>query len=117
MVYYLCGYKVDKSLGRDELVCLQWNWSLNLGFYFLNMDQLFNSHYFKYRFSTTLYPCSLHLCVRSFMFLSLGRNKALPFKQRLAADIESVATGYRCLQASPFSVSLLITRNFTPIFS
>lgn len=62
MVYYLCGFKVDKSLGRGQLVCLQWNWSLNLVFYFLNMDQLLNNHYFGYLFSTTLHLFSPHLC-------------------------------------------------------
>lgn len=78
--YYLCGYKVDKSLGRDQLMCLQWNQSLYLVFYFLNMDQLLNNHYFGYLFSTALYPFSPHLCVTSFIFLSHGRNKAVPFK-------------------------------------
>lgn len=111
------GCKVDKSLGRGQRVGLKWNSLLNLAFCFLNMDRLFKNNYFRGLFSSTLNPFSPCLCVASLMFLPHGRNKAVSFQQELAADTETLATGYRCLQASLFSMSLVITCNFIPFFS
>lgn len=71
----------------------------HLAFYFLNIHQLYKNYYFRCLFSTTLYPSSPYLCITSLLFLSRGRNKAVPFKQILSAGIEPC---YRCLQASLF---------------
>lgn len=107
IIYYLPGCKFDKSLGRVQPVCA--DGTGHLAFDFLNVDQFFKNHYFRYLFSITLYPGSSQFCAEYLHFLH--RIETKPLKQRLLTV--NLATGVYKVHC--FSISLIIVHNISPI--
>lgn len=102
IIYYLPGCKFDKSLGRVQPVC---DGTGHLAFNFLNVDQLFKNHYFRYLFNVTFCPGSSYLCAE--YLNSLHGVETKPSKQRLLTV--NLATGVCKLHC--FSISLIIVHN------
>lgn len=109
-VYYLCGYKVEKSLGRGQLLRL-W-WSSLLGILFFMYQPILLTLTILDIFSVLPFTLLFLTSVKSLKFHSHGRNKAVPFKQWLSAGL-NLATGVCKLHC--FSVSLIIIHKFTPV--
>lgn len=81
------------------------------------MDQVFKNNYFRYLFSSTLYPLSPVSVLQVLIFFHRVEyffHRVVPFKQQLSADIESC---YRCLQVHCFSMPWTIISNFPLILA